>query len=512
MLYGVNVYGQQPFGSTSAIAEVGLKLLISGVDRSGLLSHETLKLRDPVNGRSSLSFNLVDAAGLYLPQEGEAIMLKVDGRIEFRGSLEDVDWTSGWTSGRFITCKCVNMARALDRRLVARAYVGNTTEEIVADVIDTYLADDGIVAGTISPGPVLTKAVFNYMKASKVLDELCDMTGYSWMVDQYGQLHMRDRSTVTAPWNITDASAPVLEMRVRRNRAEYSNTQWLRAGQDETDERTDLFKGDGTRETFTMKFPIATEPTVTVNAVAKTVGIRGIDAGKDWYWNKGDKELTQDDAGTPLTSSDTLSVTYTGFYPLVVKVLDEVEIQARQAIEAGSGIYERIDSDESIEDRELAATKAAGLLRKYGAIPESVAYTTYTHGIRAGMLQTILRSEDAVDGEYLVVDVTMTWSVDRNGWVIRVQTTSGEELGGWRNFFKKLFASGTKFTIRENEVIYNPTPHLDNVHMVDEVNFVDPAGDGAADSLTTAWVSDPTQAVEKQFRVGKARVGRDYHS
>lgn len=471
-MYGSRAYGVKPFGSITAPTPAGIGLFISGVDRSGLLTKETLRIQESVSSRATMSFKLVDTAGAYRPTEGEAVLFKRDGLTIFAGSIDRVTWSSDFTTGRFITCACVNLALALDRRLVARSFENMTTDNIIRAILADYLNAEGIVEGQLDVGPTITKVVYSYMRASSVMDEICDLTGYSWTVDQYGQLHVRNRSTVPAPWDISDASMPVFNFNATRNRQNYSNRQWLRAGQDETDERTESFKGDGTRQTFTTKFPVATAPTVTVNSVAKTVGIRQVDTGKDFYWNKQDNQITQDDAGTPLTSSDVLAVTYTGFYPLIVKVQDDAQISERAGIEGGSGLYERIDSDESIEDRDLATDKANGLLRKFSSIQESISYGTYDFGIRAGQLQGIVQTDEDVSGTYLIADTTIVWSASRNDFIVTVRALSGEQLGGWQAFFRKLFASQNRFTLRENEVVLQAISASEQLNFTDEFNYL----------------------------------------
>lgn len=77
------------------------------------------------------------------------------------------------------------------------------------------------------------------------------------------------------------------------------------------------FKPNGFRKFFlTNQAPFMTAPTVKVNGITKTVGVRGVDSGKDWYYTPGGIVVWQDDAATPLSSSDTLTISYTGGKPL----------------------------------------------------------------------------------------------------------------------------------------------------------------------------------------------------
>jgi len=94
-----------------------------------------------------------------------------------------------------------------------------------------------------------------------------------------------------------------------------------------TAERTERFAGDGQRQTFTVEFPIANKPKITVNGFVKTVGISSLDDGNDWYWSKGSNEVSQDLLYPAITTDGT-----------VAKVADGVDVPFLFEIRA-SGNY-----------------------------------------------------------------------------------------------------------------------------------------------------------------------------
>jgi hypothetical protein len=71
---------------------------------------------------------------------------------------------------------------------------------------------------------------------------------------------------------------------------------------------------NGARKIFGLGQRISAAPSVTVNGVAKTVGVDGVDTGRDWYYKPGLNYIRQDSGAAALSSSDTLSVygNYTG--------------------------------------------------------------------------------------------------------------------------------------------------------------------------------------------------------
>ena len=70
-------------------------------------------------------------------------------------------------------------------------------------------------------------------------------------------------------------------------------------------------KPNGLVRNFPLCNPIVAVTSVTVNSVSKTVGVLGVDTGRDWYYTPGHQSLIQADGATALSSGDTLVVAYT---------------------------------------------------------------------------------------------------------------------------------------------------------------------------------------------------------
>jgi hypothetical protein len=434
-------------------------LTIGGENKISLLQVSSIHVTDVLNSRNTCNFTLIEKTGEYRPVVGEEVIITVSGTKIFAGTIDVVVEQTITQAGSemyyFVTC--VDYNQICDRHTVAEVYDNEAVDDIIKDIVDTCLADEGITYANVEPGPTIEKAVFVYRYVNDVFNELSDITGCDWYIDYDKDLHFFARESNVAPEEITDESKNYRRISIEKTREQYRNRQHLRAGNDITDERTESFTGDGEVETFTLKFPVAKVPTsITVDSgggpVAKTIGIRGVDTDKDWYWNKNYREITQDDSGTTLTNADTLAVTYQGFFPIRIRVDKEDEISDRAAVEGGSGIYEHIEDDQSIEDRTSAEDKAMGLLRRYGTIPEIVRIETDTAGFKAGQLLTIDISKHNLSGKYLIRSVS-TSEPTKDYLRYEIEALSGENIGGWVDFFRRLVQAGKKYVIRENEVL-----------------------------------------------------------
>lgn len=435
---------------------MAITFTIGGVDTTSLVRVDTLKVRDQLNGRNTASFDLVSTDGAYRPTVGAEVVITRNGTRLFAGFVNDYeeeDVPGNWAALLF-RVPCVDYNAICNQRLVAKAYeaAGQTLGDIVRDIVATFLNGEGIATTNVQNGPIIEKAIWNYQTAAEAFNDLADLSGYMWYVDYNKVLTFCARDTNAAPFALTNTSANYRKMKVRRTREQYRNKQIIRAGKDLTDPRTESFKGDGTRKTFSLSFPVGKAPTATINAVAKTIGIKGVDSGKDLYWNAGSNEISQDDAATALATTDTLAVTYQGEFPIMLAAQDDSQIAARQAVEGGSGLHEAIEDYPNVNSAEQAEQVGQGLVQKFGRIPTIVTFETDVPGLAAGQLVSITNTLHGLSGSFLIESVSFG---DMFGRDLRytVKALDGTNLGGWEEFFRALARMGRRFVIRENEVV-----------------------------------------------------------
>jgi hypothetical protein len=301
---------------------------------------------------------------------------------------------------------------------------------------------------TIATGGVaLPDVVLNYGTVAESFDAITQKSGaYWWQIDQWFRLWFQPYAAIPAPWDLTaDGSGVVTDARygtvhVKRGKPMYRNRQYIRGATGTTDAQTEDRKGDGTTTAFTFGFPFAKVPTVTLNGGAQTVGIKGLDTGKDWYWNQGDATLTQDSAGTVLISSDTLEVVYFGQYPLIIISEDSAEVTAQQTLEGGvtSGKVENIVEDTSLTTSDAAFQEASALLSKFAQKAVTLTFQTSRAGLAQGQLLHVnIPRHGLNDVDMLIESVHIT---DEGGTIIWYDVTAllGPVNTSWVQFFGQL--------------------------------------------------------------------------
>lgn len=403
---------------------------------------------------------LVPASDTYRPVKGSEIRLfnPVTDETAFGGIVFESKRTVHFPSGdKFFSLVLTDFNVLADRRRMFGKLAATTSGAVVQWIIDNYLAEFGVTAGTIEAGTAIAEVRYNGQSPTEGLNELAKIDGYTWNIDAEKRLSYVSRESNAAPFDLSPSYCPVHSLETVDTLEGFRNRQFLRGSQNSiTDSRTESIVGDGARREHKVRYKAASNVSVTVNGAAKTLGIRGLSSGKDFYWKEGEDLVTQDETATPLAASDTLAVTYRGYYPLMVRLDDTPSIAARAAAEGTSGLYEALEEDSSCQYLDLGLDKAETLIRQNAFDKIDFSYTTSVPGLRAGMVQRVQLPDLGIDATILITSVTAAELdlPDREGGVMRytVNGVSGEKADDWLEFYRQL-AQRTKYEMREGEVI-----------------------------------------------------------
>lgn len=499
MSWGSYSYGSSAWGSTAPVGAgiydpsyshgLDIRIYIGGVSFTGALSIEPLEITDELNSRNSCNFTLIDKTGSFrrtVIERGAPIRITLDGALIFAGTVDRIEEQVPDDVAPVVvwSIECVDHTFLFDRHLVAFKSPGQSLLTLIEQIVDLYSGDgnetlasegittSGVQGADLQIGPV----TFAYVTAAQALDDLSELTGMSWYVDYNKDLKFFDPLTYPCPIELNpDTWAAYRNLKVTRGRDDYRNLQVLRAGESLTNTRTESFVGDGDNRKFELAIPCGEAPTISINGVeVDDFEIierpkSGMPSGGWFYWGKGDEAIDHDADQTALESTDTLTITYRGLYPVVVHARDDGEIDARQAVEGGTGIYAMSDEDESIDDEQMARERVAGLLRRYGKMRDKISFGTFTAGLRSGQLMRVRLPEHGIDDTMLITSVSATYREDTL-FEYRVEASSGEYPGSWVDFYRRLADKGRRLSIREDEVLYALKSMRDGVILGDRMS------------------------------------------
>lgn len=396
----------------------------------------TFSLEDEVDTQPVCSFEVWD------PTISIGRGMKVDvweqqgGPHVFAGFVESSDEARPVPSVSTWKVDAVGERWLAEKRVAAEVYEETTVGAIVRDLVDTYLSEEGVSKGTIVDGPSVARAVISYRPIAEALDELAELADVIWRIRDR-TLDFQPRGAETSPWTVTADDVDGDSVDLRREAPQYRNRQWIRGGLDITDEQVETFTGDGERRNFLLSFPVARKPTVEVNGSAKAVAIKGLSDG-EWYWNKGDNTVSQDKSLAELTSSDTLTVTYKGQFPLVVIAEDTDEIESRKQVEGGSGQHEWVDEDASLDSRGAALTKAENKIDRLGVIGRQLRFVTERSGLEAGQVATVHLADLGLDQVDMLVERVRSRDVGAGHLEYECSLVEGPAESSWVKYWRRL--------------------------------------------------------------------------
>jgi hypothetical protein len=478
---------------------MAIRIMLGGVDVTGYRhADSSLTWDDQLNGRGTLSVTFFDTVGGFRPVDGRELLVVTDDTSDIRTAYPDGPWSTVLTADGaqmmsgperlfggllvepsereepgsntlFFECSAVEFSAICDRRIVTRIYEQQTLDAIILDIVARDLEGEGIATDGVEAGPLIEKAVFPDVTVTDAFNELAELTGYSWRIDSNKVLQFRSRATSFATLLLDGDTLLAGSVRVNRDRQRYRNTQIVRAGTDLTDPRTETLIGDGLRRVFATAFPLGGVPTVEVCRVddmfvEQSVGILGVEEGKDWYWNLGQAQISQDDAGTILaappggdpTTGDQVRVTYRGLFPVKIFYDDRGEIAARKAVEGGSGVYVNVEDRPQLNSAQSALDTAIALIGRYGQIGTVVEGRTRAAIFAPGQVATVnLPRHGIVNEEMLIesVGAEVVPSDPPEVWY-SVRAMSGDPWGGWQEYFRGLLTKNKSFVIgREGEML-----------------------------------------------------------
>ena len=433
---------------------------------------QSFQLEDAVTQRGLLSF---DHIGNTKPLEWGEEVYVYDGATKiWGGTVEgyvESDITVGETTTIRFTYRCVDFSQFMSRSLVVQTYTNTTAGAIVTAFASLlYPADFGITAGTIEDGAAIESITFNYLPIEICLDELAELSGFYWNVDKDKKLNFQPVDSAAAPFSLTATNRPYRQIRFQENRGNFINQVFVRAGSrvDEED-IVEVQKGDGEKRAFLVSAPIGAPPTVEVDTGSgystQTVGVNGIGADSQWYYNTGTPVIVQDPDETVLSATDKIKVTFQGRYPIIVSATDDASVVERNSVEGNLGVYQKVVDALDVENQEEAQQRAESVLRQYSRARLTCSYTTDTGGLEAGMSQLIDLPEHGIDARFLIEKVSASMLEDGT-LRYNVQGAATQTVAGW-SYWKQKTRQDRKFVVRENEVLNQLERLSDNMTLSD---------------------------------------------
>jgi len=432
---------------------VSWTLKLAGNTRTEVLVN-SVRIDLGIGRAGTASFQTSDVTASLIPWPGQEVEILFDGVTVFGGIVIAPEWTyrkAAGTRDLFCTVQVVDYSLYLQRHVIgAKVYEGMSLYEIVSDIW-TYanapsqaLSNEGLTINAVAnPGPTISRLVVKHALASEIFKTLSQLTGYWMWVDFLKDIHMQPAAGEAAAFGIDESTNICTEITCSFDSSQKRNRQYVRTPDSLAAYRTETFVGDGATQSFYTSFPLAAEPTIDVDGTPQTVGVFGVDSGKQWYWLEGAAVIHQDFGDPPLDSPAVLTVIYQDFgRNVVVSDNGDADIAAQALIEGGTGLWEAIDDLGSADDLAGAQEEANAYVRKYKTPANRIRMLIHSSdeplitGLRPGQKINInLPTGFSITNLDCLIDTVQFQEVDGMYCVATVEVLSiGEHMEHWTEF------------------------------------------------------------------------------
>jgi len=351
--------------------------------------------------------------------------------------------------------ECSDYGRALDRFLINDSF----TSQSINDIIDFIVADkgldiEGFTTNNVDAPKVVDFIQFRYEQFSDVLTQLANLFNGDWYVDIDKDIHLFAKDTTAASFDIQDDNGSYLQgsLKIRRDNSQVANVIYVRGGEYLGANFTVDYVSDGIQNTLALPYKF---DSVRVNVTGERWdgGLDTIDTPSefDYMWNDDEKFVEFRDDRIPNDTSD-VKVWGRPFLPVIFKLSDKGSIANMKSIEGGSGEYEKVIIDPSIDSRGAAGERALAELEAYKNTLEEGTFSTYNSGLRAGQTIRINSAVHGIDDEFVINKIIYEPWTEGN-FVYRCTFISTRKFGIIEFLRKLLLQDNRRIVVKEGEIL-----------------------------------------------------------
>ena len=281
------------------------------------------------------------------PLAGDIIELR-DGATRLFWGVCGIPKSPKYQTGkeaRIYTIECYNANAILANRIINVAYQEKTVTQIVNDIFDKYIAEEGISLGTISTVDisleVYTAKDYNLQDA---LNELADLCSAVWHVSPDKTFSfIADQTFPAFPQEINADFLIGTDLQETTKDYKTRTVQYVSGATENTTTQTEQYTYDGSQGEFTTVFPVAKKPVIQINGVdvpTNQIGVTGLnndDANMIFLFSFNSQTISYRDTTGALTAGDVVTFIYTGIFPIRVCVFNDERIAQIAELTGTSG-------------------------------------------------------------------------------------------------------------------------------------------------------------------------------
>lgn len=407
-----------------------------------------------------------------LPVTHTLVELKENGSPFYCGLINNVDTPIYSTTFEtdIVPLQLISFDTIFTRRLVSGVFTNKNTHEIVTEIFNEYLVEEGLTLGTIE---VFDRLYENYvvpnLRMSDVFQELGDDVGAvaKISVDKvFSFVSKNNFPTITPPTKIS-------RLRLSESGQDLKTIQRISGAKAETSLQTKVVTWVSGQTNILLGYQLSQEPSITIDAVPVEVGQLGIDdnnVDKTFLWAAGNNTVVLNDNATVKPDpGDIVSTIFRGFYNIDI-ISENEDLKTEIAgISGTSGKIESILIDTSITSETDGESLGDNLLAEKGQREKTV--TLMCKDITSSSLLNSwpLNYPDLnIQDTFIVVERTIRDFVD-DEYMINVKLKNRGFYSRYGTSFNKNTKEINNLSVRTDDLILKTSNIIETIQIVDEV-------------------------------------------
>jgi hypothetical protein len=323
-------------------------------------------------------------------------------------------------------CELKNKVHRLDYKLVNVSFENETAHDIIETIVDDF-SGPGITTDNVEddPSAVITSIVFNNVPPSEAIQQIADLFGKEWYVDEEGDIHFFSKLSEAAPFNLTDSNGKAIfeSIEISKDYTQIRNSILVEGGKEKsTAEEFDTFIGDGQQHTFVLSREY-TDISVSEDSSVLSVGIANINtfATHDVLYDFNLRTIYFDPNSPP---GDGVQIVAGGqyYFPILVRFRESGSISLY-------GERQFFIQDNTIKSRSDAISRAAAEISAFSRSVREGAFSTYESGLKPGQKITLTSTIRNLNESFVIQRVSGEYhSPEKMLWKIEIVSVKTYEL------------------------------------------------------------------------------------
>lgn len=387
---------------------------------------------------------------------------------------------------------CSNANAILSNRIANVAFQGYTVSEIVNELYTQYISEEGISLGIITPNNVVIEVyTADNKNLQDCINELADLVGATWQVTPQRVFNFIGTEDFPVfPQTINSTFLLGTDLQSKTKDYKTRTVQYIAGATDKTTTQTETYTYDGEAQSFTLVFPIASTPQISVNGVpvaSNLIWESGLSQGNEdavFVYSYNSQIVSYQTSSDYLSQGDVVTFSYIGVFSIRISAYNDEKISEIAALTGTSGKKENVQIAADTKTINDAQQLANSLLEQFAEATTELSFWLLSSQLYA--LGLTLSDIDAltqltfdlpalnISGQYVITERQLTpfyadMSNPEQKFKVTLKLKDRDYLKSYGETISDLRKDINSLSIREDDIVIQGQTIIETVALSETV-------------------------------------------